>query len=188
MALTPSNMLPLGSIAPDFNLPDCSTNERNTLQQLKGTKATLVMFICNHCPFVIHIDKALAQLGKDYVQSDLGIIAISANDVNAYPEDGPEKMAQKAKRLGYTFPYLYDQSQTTAKAYYAACTPDIFLFDANLRCVYRGQFDDSRPGNDITVTGQDLRNAIDHVLAGEPVSPDQKPSIGCNIKWKDWLL
>lgn len=183
MSLTPSNMMPLGSIAPGFNLPDTTSNEDKGLQQLKGKKGTLVMFICNHCPFVRHIDDALVQLGKDYQQSDLAIIAISANDVSGYPQDGPEKMAQKATDLGYRFPYLYDESQTTAKAYQAACTPDLFLFDENLACVYRGQFDDSRPGNGIPVTGADLRTAIDKLLAGEPVPKEQKPSMGCNIKW-----
>lgn len=185
MALTPSNMLPLGSLAPDFKLPDTVSGESKTLQQLKGKKGTLVMFICNHCPFVIHINETLVQLAKDYTHSELSIIAISANDVINYPQDGPTEMAQKARSLGYTFPYLYDESQAIAKAYQAACTPDLFLFDSGLRCVYRGQFDDSRPGNDIPVTGQDLRNAINKLLAGEVISPEQRPSMGCNIKWKD---
>ncbi len=184
MAITPSNMLPLGSIAPDFNLPDTLSYKQKTLQQLRGTKGTLVMFICNHCPFVIHLDEALVQLGKDYADSELAIIAISANDYAAYPQDGPTEMAKKARRLGYAFPYLYDESQETAKAYQAACTPDFFLFDSDLSCVYRGQFDDSRPGSEEPVTGKDLRGAIEHLLAGEAISPEQKPSMGCNIKWK----
>ena len=184
MALTPSNMMPLGTIAPDFNLPDTISNEYKTLEQLKGEKGTLVMFICNHCPYVKHVDDALVQLGEDYQDSDLAIIAISANDVATYPQDGPGDMARKAKILGYTFPYLYDESQTTAKAYQAACTPDLFLFDESLACVYRGQFDDSRPGNGVPVTGIDLRTAIDCLLAGETVPQEQKPSMGCNIKWK----
>lgn len=184
MALTPSNMMPLGTIAPDFELPDTVSGERKKLQQLRGDKGTVVMFICNHCPFVKHIDKALVQLGQDYQGSEISIIAISANDVSSFPEDSPEKMAQKAHDLGYSFPYLYDESQTVAKAYQAACTPDLYLFDAALACVYRGQFDDSRPGNDIPVTGSDLRAAIDNLLAGTSVSDDQKPSIGCNVKWK----
>jgi peroxiredoxin len=188
MTITPSKMLPLGSIAPDFNLPDTLSHEDMTLQQLKGKKGTLIMFLCNHCPFVTHVDKELVQLAHDYKQSGLSIIAISANDVAAYPEDGPEEMEQKALRLGYTFPYLYDKSQATARAYHAVCTPDLFLYDANLHCVYRGQLDDSRPRNDIPVTGQDLRNAIDHVLAGEAISAVQKPSIGCSIKWKKCII
>lgn len=184
MAITPSNMLPLGTIALDFNLPDTVSYKQRTLQQLKGEKGTLVMFICNHCPFVIHLDEALVQLGKDYADSELSIIAISANDYGAYPQDGPTEMAKKARRLGYTFPYLYDESQETAKAYQAACTPDFFLFDSKLSCVYRGQFDDSRPGSEVPVTGKDLRGAIDHLLAGEAIPSEQKPSMGCNIKWK----
>lgn len=184
MALTPSNMMPLGTIAPDFNLPDTISQEQKSLQQLRGEKGTVVMFICNHCPFVKHIDTALVQLGQDYQGSGIAIIAISANDVTAFPEDSPEKMARKARDLGYNFPYLYDESQAVAKAYQAACTPDLYLFDAGLACVYRGQFDDSRPGNDKPVTGKDLRTAIDNLLAGEPIFDEQKPSIGCNVKWK----
>ncbi|MBY4679106.1 thioredoxin family protein [Marinobacterium arenosum] len=184
MSLTPSNMMPLGTIAPDFALPDVITHETRSLQELKGEQGTLVMFICNHCPFVKHIDPGLVQLGKDYQYSGLSIIAISANDVESYPQDGPAEMARKARAQGYTFPYLYDESQQTAKAYQAACTPDLFLFDQNLACVYRGQFDDARPGNDVPVTGKDLRAAIDNLLAGKPISPQQKPSMGCNIKWK----
>lgn len=184
MAITPSNMLPLGTIAPDFNLPDTISYKQRSLQQLKGEKGTLVMFICNHCPFVIHLDEALVQLGKDYAGSELSIIAISANDYGAYPQDGPTEMAKKARRLGYKFPYLYDESQETAKAYQAACTPDFFLFDGKLSCVYRGQFDDSRPGSEVPVTGKDLRGAIEKLLAGEAISSEQKPSMGCNIKWK----
>lgn len=184
MALTPSNMMPLGTIAPDFNLPDTVSNAQKGLQQLRGSKGTVVMFICNHCPFVKHIDQALVQLGRDYQGSDISIIAISANDVASFPQDSPEKMAEKARDLGYSFPYLYDESQAVAKAYQAACTPDFYLFDAELACVYRGQFDDSRPGNDTPVTGSDLRTAIENLLAGKRVSEDQKPSIGCNVKWK----
>ncbi|MEH6579244.1 MAG: thioredoxin family protein [Amphritea sp.] len=184
MTLTPSNMMPLGSIAPDFNLLDTISNTHKSLQQLRGEKGTLVMFICNHCPYVKHVDDALVQLGEDYQDSDLAIIAISANDVATYPQDGPAEMTRKATTLGYSFPYLYDESQATARAYQAACTPDLFLFDENLACVYRGQFDDSRPGNGVPVTGIDLRTAIDCLLAAETVSQAQKPSMGCNIKWK----
>ncbi len=184
MSLTPSNMMALANKAPDFNLLDPLDGEHKSLQQLMGRKGTLVMFICNHCPFVLNINSALAQLGRDYMDSDLSIIAISSNDADAYPQDGPIQMAEKAKTLGYTFPYLYDQTQQTAKAYLAACTPDFFLFDDKLELVYRGQLDDARPGNGIPVTGADLRDAIASLLAGESVSERQKPSIGCNIKWK----
>ena len=142
------------------------------------------MFICNHCPFVIHIEQALVKLGKDYKDSPISIVAISSNSADTHPQDGPAEMADKAKSLGFAFPYLYDESQQVAKNYQAACTPDIFLFDENLHCVYRGQFDDSRPGNGIPVTGQDLLAAMDNILADEMISADQKASIGCNIKWK----
>ncbi|WP_422134927.1 thioredoxin family protein [Endozoicomonas sp. ALD040] len=180
MALTPSNMVELGSSAPDFKLPDPSSGQSVSLQEVRKEKGVLVMFICNHCPYVIHIEDALVELGKDYADRDLGIVAISANDARTYPEDAPDKMALKS----YPFPYLYDESQSVAKAYDAACTPDFFLFDAELRCVYRGQFDHSRPGNDKPVTGADLKSAMDSVLAGERVAENQSPSIGCNIKWK----
>ena len=181
MAMTPSTMLLLGTTAPDFKLPDTNSNAV-TLSDFRG-KPLLVMFICNHCPFVKHIRAALAKLGKDY-QSRAGIVAISSNDVDNYPDDSPAKMKSEAKSAGYTFPYLFDESQAVAKAYRAACTPDFYLFDASHKLVYRGQFDDSRPGNGIPVTGKDLRAALDAVLSGKTVSQDQKPSIGCNIKWK----
>jgi peroxiredoxin len=184
MSLKPSTMMPLGTIAPDFTLFDTVSQQQKSLPQLKGAKGTLVMFICNHCPYVIHIDNALVKLGQDYKNSDLAIIAISANSVETHPQDGPEHMAKKAEKVGYSFPYLYDETQEVAKAYQAACTPDLFLFDENLACVYRGQFDDSRPGNNISVTGADLRTAIEQLLAAEAISEQQKPSIGCNIKWK----
>ncbi|WP_257275224.1 MULTISPECIES: thioredoxin family protein [unclassified Endozoicomonas] len=180
MALTPSNMVALGSSAPDFELPEPSSGQSVSLQEVSKEKGVLVMFICNHCPYVIHIEDALVQLGKDYADRDLGIVAISANDAESYPDDAPENMALKS----YPFPYLYDESQSVAKAYDAACTPDFFLFDVELKCVYRGQFDASRPGNDKPVTGRDLRSAMDAVLAGERVSENQSPSVGCNIKWK----
>jgi peroxiredoxin len=176
-------MLPLGTKAPDFVLPD-ATGKKVSLKDLKEAHALLVLFICNHCPYVKHIRSGLAQLARDYQPRGLATVAISSNDVANYPQDSPAKMAEEAKSAGYIFPYLYDETQEVAKAYHAACTPDIYLFDKDQRLVYRGQFDDSRPGTDVPVTGKDLRVAIDAVLAGQQVSPNQKPSIGCNIKWK----
>lgn len=180
MALTPSTMVDLGSIAPDFKLPDPRNGQTVALSDLAGDKGLLVMFICNHCPFVKHVEPGLIQLARDYADKGIDIIAISANDVVSHPDDSPEKMAQK----DYPFPYLYDESQAVAKAYDAACTPDFFLFDGDRKLVYRGQFDDSRPGNGVPVTGADLRAAMDALLAGRQPSTDQKPSIGCNIKWR----
>ena len=182
MAKTPSTMLPLGTPAPAFKLPD-TNGKMVSLPDFRG-KPVLVMFICNHCPYVKHIAAQLAQLGRDYHPRGLGIAAISSNDVANYPDDSPEKMKEEAKHVGYTFPYLYDESQAVAKAYRAACTPDFFLFDTEHRLVYRGQFDDSRPGNAMPVTGKDLRAAIEAALSGKDVSKDQKASLGCNIKWK----
>ena len=183
MALTPSTMLPLGTAAPDFNLPDTQGHD-TALADFKTAPALLVAFNCNHCPYVKHLRAGLAQLARDYQPRGAAIVAISANDVANYPEDGPAKMKAEARSAGYIFPYLYDETQAVAKAYRAACTPDFFLFDAARKLVYRGQFDNSRPGNGVPVTGQDLRAALDAVLAGKPVPADQKPSIGCNIKWK----
>ncbi|MCW8879559.1 MAG: thioredoxin family protein [Kangiellaceae bacterium] len=183
MALTPSNMMPLGTIAPDFNLIDVVSNEMKSLSQLKGSKGTLVMFICNHCPYVIHIEQALKRMGDQYHESEIGIIAISANSPISHPQDSPEEMAKKSKNLGFTFPYLFDETQQIAKAYQAACTPDFFLFDKNLACAYRGQFDDSRPGNNLPVTGTDLIDAIENLVHDRPINTNQKASIGCNIKW-----
>lgn len=183
MARVASTMLPLGTLAPDFQLPDVF-GETISLATMKGKQGLLVMFICKHCPFVKHVEAQLAQIGKDYEDKNLGIVAISANDASNYPDDAPDQLQAMAKELGFTFPLCYDETQETAKAYTAACTPDFFLFDGNRSLVYRGQLDDSRPGNDQPVTGQDLRNAIDAVLAGKPISDMQKPSIGCNIKWK----
>ena len=175
-------MLPLGTAAPDFRLPD--TNGKTvSLSDFKG-KPLLVMFICNHCPFVKHIRAGLAQLARDYQPRGVAIVGINSNDVENYPDDSPAKMAQEVKAADYTFPYLYDETQAVAKAYRAACTPDFYLFDKEHRLVYRGQLDDSRPSNSVPVTGKDLRAALDAVLAGKPVSPNQRPSIGCNIKWK----
>jgi peroxiredoxin len=184
MALTPSTMLPLGTRAPEFTLPDTVSGKTVSLEQVKGAKGTVVLFICNHCPYVKHVNSELVRLAKDYGPRGISFVAISANDVKNYPEDAPDKMKAVAKQLGYPFPYLYDESQDVARAYQAACTPDPFVFDANLACVYRGQLDDSRPGSGVPVTGKDMRMALDAVLAGKPISPDQKPSVGCNIKWK----
>lgn len=183
MAKTPSTMLALGTIAPDFHLPDTS-GKNVSLADHAGRSALLVMFICNHCPFVKHIRGELAAIGRDYAKLNVGIIAISSNDAHLYPDDGPVKMAEEARAAGYGFPYLYDESQAVAQAYRAACTPDFFLFDRNHRLAYRGQLDDSRPGNGIPVTGADLRAALDALVNGKPVPANQKPSIGCNIKWK----
>lgn len=183
MALTPSTMLPLGTTAPDFRLPD-TNGKLVSLADFKNAPALLVMFICNHCPYVVHLRSGLAQLGRDYLPKGVAIVAISANDVGDYPADSPARMKEEAKSAGYTFPYLYDETQAVAKAYRAACTPDLYLFDKQQKLVYRGQFDESRPGNGIPVTGKDLRAALDAVLAGKPVAAAQKPSMGCNIKWK----
>ena len=185
MALTPSSMVSLGTPAPNFSLPDTISGETVSFSDLKGQKGTLVMFICNHCPFVKHIHPELVRLGKDYQNSEVSIIAISSNDVENYPEDSPEKMKQLASKLGFSFPYLYDQDQKAARAYEAECTPDFFLFDADNKLVYRGQLDDSRPENGIALSGKDLRAAIDAVITGSEVPQDQRPSVGCNIKWKE---
>jgi peroxiredoxin len=183
MALTPSTMLSLGTTAPNFKLPD--TNGKTVfLTGFKDKSALLVLFICNHCPYVKHIRAGLAQLGRDYLPKHVAIAGINSNDVENYPEDSPARMKEEVKSAGYTFPYLYDESQAVAKAYRAACTPDIYLFDKNQKLVYRGQFDDSRPGNGIPVTGKDLRAALDALLAGKPIASNQKSSMGCNIKWK----
>jgi len=185
MALTPSTMLlELGTKAPDFSLPDVVSGRTISPGTFAGKQALLVMFICRHCPYVVHVKEELARLGRDYAGKDIGIVAISANDAAGYPDDAPGPLAAMAKELGFTFPFCYDESQDVAKAYTAACTPDFFLFDAGRMLVYRGQLDDSRPGNGKPVTGKDLRAAIDAVLAGKPVSPSQRPSLGCNIKWK----
>ncbi|MBV9384921.1 MAG: thioredoxin family protein [Chroococcidiopsidaceae cyanobacterium CP_BM_ER_R8_30] len=185
MAMTASTMLPLGTQAPDFSLPDTTSPGKTiSLDSFTGKKVLLVIFLCRHCPFVKHIQQELAQLGKDYHHRDVGIVAISANDVSKYPDDAPEKLQAMAAELEWSFPVCYDESQEVAKAYTAACTPDFFVFDAERRLVYRGQLDDSRPSNGKPVTGKDLRAAIDAVLANQPVNPEQKPSVGCNIKWK----
>ncbi len=183
MAMTESTMLPLGTAAPDFSLPEVVMGHIVTLADFADKKALLVMFICQHCPFVKHVAQQLARLGQDYGPQGVGLLAISANSIQTHPMDAPEHLKAMSRDLGFNFPYCYDASQSVAKAYTAACTPDFFLFDSDLRLAYRGQLDDSRPGNDKPVTGQDLRAALDAVLAGQPVSSEQKPSIGCNIKW-----
>jgi len=176
-------MLPLGTKAPDFRLPD-TAGKMVSLADFESATALLVVFMCNHCLYVKHIRTGLAQLARDYMTRGVAIVGISSNDVENYPQDSPQKMAEEAKAAGYTFPYLYDEAQEVAKAYRAACTPDFYLFDGEQRLTYRGQFDDSRPGNNVPVTGKDLRVALDALLAGKPVPPNQKASIGCNIKWK----
>lgn len=184
MALTASTMLPLGMLAPDFQLPDVVSQEIISLASFADKKALLVMFICRHCPFVKYVQEQLALIGNDYFESDLGIVAISANDVESYPDDAPDLLKKMATDLGFKFPLCYDETQEIAKAYTAACTPDFFVFNSERKLVYRGQLDDSRPSNGKPVTGADLRAAIDAVLAGKPIDDEQKPSIGCNIKWK----
>jgi thiol-disulfide isomerase/thioredoxin len=184
MALTPSSMLPLGTPAPDFRLPDTVSGKALALSELRSGKATVVMFICNHCPYVKHVNPELVRIAHDYQPRGVGFVAISSNDVENYPEDAPDRMKAAAQRLGYPFPYLYDESQAVARAYQAACTPDLYVFDGNLKLAYRGRLDGSTPGNEVPLTGQDLRAALDALLAGRCASPDQKPSMGCNIKWK----
>lgn len=177
-------MLSLGTKAPDFYLSDVISGKMVSLQDFSTKPALVVMFICNHCPYVKHLHQGLVEFAKDYQKRNVAMVAISANDAEDYPEDAPEKMKEEATRMGYSFPYLYDETQEVAKAYRAACTPDFFLFDSNQTLVYRGQFDESRPGNQIPVTGKDLREAMDALLASKPISAVQKPSMGCNIKWK----
>jgi peroxiredoxin len=183
MVAVNSTMLPLGTQAPDFRLPDPS-GPIVSLADFRSAPALLVIFMCNHCPYVKHIRDGLAKLARDYRPRGVAVVGINSNDVANYPADSPARMKEEATAAGYIFPYLYDETQAVAKAYRAACTPDIYLFDKDQRLAYRGQFDDSRPGNGIPVTGRDIRAALDAVLAGKPVPPNQKPSIGCNIKWK----
>jgi len=181
---TPSAMLPLGTLAPDFKLPDTVSDRVLSLEQVRGAKATVVMFTCNHCPYVKHVEGEMVRLASDYQPRDVGFVAISSNDVTRYPEDGPAEMAEVARQQGYTFPYLYDESQEVARAYSAACTPDFYVFNEQLRCVYRGRLDDSTPGNKKPLSGADLRAALDAVLANEVVAADQFPSYGCSIKFR----
>jgi peroxiredoxin len=184
MSRTESTMLPLGTPAAPFALPEVTTGETITLDRFSGSQALLVMFICRHCPYVKHLQTHLAQLGRDYLAQPLGTVAISSNDAVAFPDDAPASLREMAAELGFTFPFCYDESQDVARAYAAVCTPDFYLFDRNRALAYRGQFDGSRPRNDTPVTGRDLRAAIDALLAGRPVDPRQTPSLGCNIKWR----
>lgn len=183
MALTPSNMLPLGTKAPNFHLRDTVSNNYYSLDDLKSNQATVIMFICNHCPYVIHVNPEVVRIARAYKNKGVSFIAISSNDVETYPEDSPDKMSIVAKVLRFPFPYLYDKRQEVAKAYDAACTPDFYVFNGDMELTYRGRLDDSRPGNDTALTGEDLRGAIDATLAGKPIDP-QYPSMGCGIKWK----
>lgn len=184
MSATESNMIPLGTEAPEFTLFDTTIGKQKSLKELKSKRATVIFFICNHCPFVKHIDVQLVKLSEEYMAKGIAFLAISSNDVDNYPQDAPLLMAKEALVVGYPFPYLYDETQDVAKAYKAACTPDFFVFDGDMKCAYRGQLDNSRPGNGLPVTGKDLRNALDEILVGKEVSKVQIPSIGCNIKWK----
>lgn len=184
MALTPSNMLALGTEAPDFSLPDVVSGENMSLSELRSDIAIVMMFICNHCPYVIHVRDELVKVAGDYQPRGVKFVAISANDIEKYPDDSPDKMKLFAEESGFTFPYLYDESQSVARAYDAACTPDFYVFDKNTALVYRGRLDDSRPGNDLPVTGKDLRAALDRVLQGKLPEDQQFPSMGCNIKWR----
>ncbi|MDZ4861321.1 MAG: thioredoxin family protein [Candidatus Hydrogenedentes bacterium] len=184
MSLTPSQMIPIDTVAPAFSLPNIVSGRTISISDFSDSKGLLVMFICNHCPYVKHVADEIAKIGQDYADQQLGIVAISANDIETHPGDAPDRMKQEAQSRGYVFPYLYDETQEVAKAYSAACTPDFFLFGADMKLVYRGQLDDSRPGNGLPVTGKDLRGAIDAVLAGKKPATPQRPSVGCNIKWK----
>ncbi len=184
MARTPSNMLPLGTQAPNFSLLDTISDKIISFSDIRGNKATVVMFICNHCPFVIHVNSEIVAIANSYAEKGIGFVAISSNDVVNYPQDSPDKMKIHAKNEGYPFPYLYDETQDIAKAYDAACTPDFYLFDSNDKLVYRGQLDDSRPGNGKPLNGEDLRNALNCLVEEKENTNLQKPSIGCNIKWK----
>ncbi len=186
MAATESNMMPLGTRAPDFELPDTVTGTTKTLQELKGEKGTVILFMCNHCPYVLHVKDQLIAIAEEYRAQGISTIAISANDIVNYPQDAPDKMQTMMREWGNPFAaYLYDESQSVAKAYQAVCTPDIYVFDAALFCVYRGRLDGSTPKNDVPLTGSDLRAALDNLLAEKAIDPQQVPSIGCNIKWKD---
>ena len=184
MPRTPSNMVPIGSLAPDFSLPDPDENFYSR-DQVSGSKGLLVIFMCNHCPFVKHVGFELGKFGNEFPEKGIGVVGINSNDVVNYPDDAPPEMKKFARHYGITFPYLFDETQQVAREYGAACTPDFFLYDQNLKLVYRGQLDDSRPGNDIPVTGRDLRGAMNALINGEQISEDQVPAIGCNIKWKE---
>ncbi len=185
MTQTPTRDIPLGFIAPEFTLPDTVNGKMMSLEDLRSDRGTVIMFICNHCPYVKHVNEGLVRLANDYLPKGISFIAINSNDVENYPEDHPDKMKEVAQKLHFPFAYLYDESQDVARAYFAACTPDFSIFDGEMRCVYRGQLDDSRPGNGKAITGRDIREALDAILRGNPVNEIQKPSVGCNIKWKD---
>jgi len=184
MSETATIQIPLGFKAPDFTLFEPFSGQSKSLDELRSYKATVIMFICNHCPYVKHVQDELVKLANDYIPKGIAFIAISSNDIVNYPEDAPEKMKKVAGDFGYPFPYLYDETQDVARAYQAACTPDFSIFDGEMKCVYRGQLDDSRPGNGIPVTGKNIREALDALLEGKGISKEQKPSVGCNIKWK----
>jgi len=184
MSRTESRMLPLGTPAPEFKLPEPLSGKTFSFDDIAGSQATLVMFICNHCPFVKHVLDELVRLGNDYDREQVGMVAISSNDPTGYPQDRPERMAELAESRAFPFPYLFDESQNVARAFSAVCTPEFYVFDGDRRLAYRGQLDDSRPGNDKPVTGRDVRATLDALRAGLPITEDQKPSIGCNIKWK----
>ncbi len=184
MAATPSNMLPLGTKAPDFNLPDTVSGQDISLETIESRKGIVIMFICNHCPFVLHVQKEIVKIAQEYSAKEFSFVAISSNDVQNYPQDSPENMQLHARNHNFDFPYLYDESQDIAKAYQAACTPDFYVFDENHNLYYRGRMDESTPGNSIPVTGRDLRLALDGLDDGQPHHANQFPSIGCNIKWK----
>jgi peroxiredoxin len=184
MPAVETTLIPLGFRAPHFTLPDTISGKEISLEQLKGAKATVLMFICNHCPYVIHIREELIKMAKEYIPRGISFIAISSNDVVNYPDDSPQKMGELGRSMGFPFPYLYDETQEVAKSYFAACTPDFSIFDKDLLCIYRGQLDDSRPKNEKPVTGKDIRNALDAVINGVEVNSHQIPSIGCSIKWK----
>ena len=184
MVNTSSTMMPLGTAAPDFALTDVTSGKQVRLSDFAADRGLLVMFLSRHCPFVKHVQQKVAEVANSYLDEGLGVVAICSNDVEKYPDDGPENMREQAREVGFAFPYLFDETQEVARAYGAACTPDFFLFDGDQKLAYRGQFDGSRPRNDVPVTGDDLKRAIDAVLAGEPVPGDQVPSMGCNIKWK----
>jgi len=184
MSRTPSNMIPLGSKAPNFILFDTISQKKLSLDALQGKQATVIFFICNHCPFVIHVNDELVKIANEYNKKQISFVAISSNDIENYPQDAPPLMQKVAHDLKYPFPYLFDETQEIARSFDAACTPDTFVFDKDLKLVYRGQIDDSRPGNGISVTGKDLRKALNNIIEGVEIDRDQKPSIGCNIKWK----
>ncbi len=184
MALTPSNMLPLNTSAPNFDLPDVVSGSTKSLNDVQGSNGTVIMFICNHCPYVIHVQDQIASLADEYLKKGVGFVGISSNDVQNYPADSPDHLKAQAENVGFNFPYLFDENQEIAKKYDAACTPDFYVFNTDQKLVYRGRIDESRPNSGIPVTGKDLRSSLDKLINGEPQDNDQYPSIGCNIKWK----